>query len=73
MKGWATLIGKLVKASLPRTSKTGERRMAHTKLIYEGPMRHKDGRERHVSATCAGCALTSDAFSTAASTTEMGR
>jgi len=48
MKGWATLIGKLVKASLPRTSKTGERRMAHTKLIYEGPMRHKDGRERHV-------------------------
>jgi len=29
-------------------SKNAQRRLQHTSLIYEGPMRHKDGRERHV-------------------------
>jgi len=48
LKGWATLVAKMTEATLPRMSKAAERRMAHTKVIYEGPMRHKDGRERHV-------------------------
>lgn len=32
----------------PKLSKNAIRRGEHTRLFYEGPMRHKDGKVRHV-------------------------
>lgn len=37
-----------IPAKRPDVSKNAARRLAHTSVVYEGPMRHRDGKVRFV-------------------------